>query len=237
MKIHHFLIDDIYSEKQKGIITKINLVHQIKNVLKLKPQEKIILLDGKGKKAEVTIEKINSHEIGFLVNKVMQIPKANYLVILYCSLLKKENFEWMVQKATELGAAKIVPLICERTVKTKIDNNRLKKIIQEAVEQCERAYLPEFKSIISFKDVLTEKKDDEIYLFFDKEGEKINTFSKNIFHKKIVHIFVGPEGGWTQQEKNFAKENNFLEVSINENILRAETAALSAITLTSYFLN
>jgi len=151
--------------------------------------------------------------------KKQEIEQSGRKVILYVAILKKDNFEWVVQKATEVGVSAIVPIITERTVKTGLKMERLQKIIQESCEQCQHSVMPELCEIIEFGDAIKQAQGTKI--IFDFGGEK---FSK-IKSDNNVCVFVGPEGGWAQDEIKQACEAGFVKVSLGDYILRGETAA------------
>src|SRR5688572_22987985 len=137
MKIHRFIIHATV-ENGEAVVTDANIVQQIKKVLKLRVGEKVIL--GDGNMNEVLGE---IYEVGKAIKlKVLEEQKnenePKNSVILYCSILKKENFEQVCQKATEVGVREIVPLVTARTVKLDVKTDRLQKIIREAAEQSGR---------------------------------------------------------------------------------------------------
>ncbi len=231
MKIHRFFGKFVIVDK--GIkIDKKEIVHQIKNVLHLKVGEKILLCDENKSEymAEIThMEKdINTKIISLEKNK--NESKRN--IHLYLSILKKENFELAVQKAVEVGVSTITPIITERTVKLNIKKERILKIIKEAAEQSERGIIPELKDIANFNDVLKEKRDG-ITFFCDRSGNNLNYSLKNIKEHDAINIFIGPEGGWSENELKNAKRNKFFIVSLGKFTLRGETAA----TIASYLFS
>jgi 16S rRNA (uracil1498-N3)-methyltransferase len=153
------------------------------------------------------------------------MPSADNQAILYCAVLKKENFELVVQKATEIGVAKIVPVITERTVKLGINMERLHKIIVEACEQSGRGFLPEIVEPMKLEFALKGAESNDANLFFHFSKTKISASDKI---SGQVGLFVGPEGGWSDEEVNLAKDHNCKIVSFGDNVFRAETAAIIA---------
>ena len=132
MKLHHF-IDNFDLRLGQLVIANTEIVHQVKDVLKLKKDERIVLVDGNGRKAEAEIVSLGRQGIEVFVLKIFgeECEPPNQ-VTLYCAILKKENLELAVQKAVEVGVQKIVPLLTDRVVKIKINRQRLEKIIKEA---------------------------------------------------------------------------------------------------------
>jgi 16S rRNA (uracil1498-N3)-methyltransferase len=147
-------------------------------------------------------------------------------VILYCAVLKRENFELVVQKAVEIGVAEIVPIVTERTVKTNLNLSRLEKIIKEAVEQSGRGVLPKISAPQNFSDTLKAVKGNDINWFCAIGSDSMST--KLDSSVKTIGVLVGPEGGWTAHEIEQAKMAGLDFVGLGRTVLRAETAAIVA---------
>ena len=225
MKKHRFIGDFDFSQS-KIISHDQKLIKQIKNVLCLSIHEQVILSAGDGNETLAVIEDLNKDEILFkLLEKKTNLAEPTNFVTLYCSILKRENFELVVQKATECGVKKIVPIVSSRTVKTGLKIERLEKIIKEASEQSGRGLVPKLGTIISLSEALLEAKTNKLNLFFDASGEKFTTEDKK---GKTIGIFIGPEGGWTAEELTLARENSCQIVGLGALILRGETAAIVA---------
>ena len=131
----------------------------------------------------------------------------------------------MLQKCTELGVSHFVPLITERTEKTGFDIERAKKIIIEAAEQCGRSDIPTVREPIGLLSAIDELNGKiELYMC-DQEGEDVKNISKDI------GIFVGPEGGWSDSEKQLFESKGVKRLNIHDFTLRAETACIAAVTI------
>jgi 16S rRNA (uracil1498-N3)-methyltransferase len=231
MKIHRFFIEEITVMK-KGItvIKDPEIVHQIRDVLRLQKGEQIILCDGKMNEAIAEITSMGKNAIDISILEVRKNANESQAYgILYCAILKKENFELVVQKAVEVGIKEIVPLITERTVKLNLKEERLKKIIKEAAEQSGRGVLPILSESMAFEKAISQAKGNNTNLFFDPTGKipndkfQIPNKSQNPNSKGI---FIGPEGGWSEKEIEQAREQKFEIVSLGSLTLRAETAAI-----------
>ena len=158
----------------------------------------------------------------------MNVNEPKRGVTLYLSTLKRENFEFAAQKATEAGVQNIVPIISSRTVKLNISTERVEKIVKEAAEQSGRGMVPRIADIVSFEKIFPDAAKNDINIFFDGMGKQ---FSGTMLEgKESVGIFIGPEGGWGNKELVEAKENGFLIAGLGALTLRAETAA----TIASY---
>lgn len=217
MKIHRF----VTSLDTEGRILDKEVVHQIHTVLRLEPGEYIVTSDGNGNDQKGIIAQIDKNSI--LLENIEKVTPNVPLkkVTLYCAILKKENFELVCQKATELGVSIIVPIITERTIKQNIKIDRLEKINKEASEQAGLSVVPKLMPITNFKDAVQESiKNTETTILFDQSGQTLKNTYQNI------GIFVGPEGGFTQEEIMYAKENGALITSIGNTTLRGETAAI-----------
>jgi len=223
MKLHRFIGDfDLTQAEVK--ITDSKITRQIKAVLRLEKGDKILLSDGRGKEAEMTLSLVSSGEISGSIERITNQENSKRKVTLYLAILKKENFELSVQKAVEAGVSKIVPVITERTIKTGLNVERLEKIIREASEQCGRSIVPTLSPILEFKDALTDGSSaDEKVIFHPSEKE----YSPDE-QAETVSIFVGPEGGFAEKEIIEAEGHGYKVASLGTLILRGETAAIIA---------
>ena len=223
MKLHRFIGDFDLSQTEVEILD-FEHIKQIKDVLRLEKGDKVVLSDGSGLSAEVTLILVSSNEIKGEVGEIIQAPATEKIVKLYLAILKKENFELAVQKAVEIGVAGIVPIITERTIKTGLNFERLNKIILEASEQSGRSVVPTISDIIEFKDALIEGEEADEKIVFDLKTEP------HIPNKdsKSASIFIGPEGGFTEKEVNMARDYGYEISSLGPLTLRGETAAIVA---------
>ncbi len=227
----------LFSPSDKKIIIKDKeIIHQTRNVLRLKKGDEIVLFNGEvEKKGKINLICKDFLEI-FLEKEINVWKEPKNYVCLFASILKRENFEILVQKATEIGIKEIYPLICQRTVKLNFKEERLKKIIKEATEQSGRRSLAVLHPPSKFKDSFNFIDQNDINLFFDLEGENFQKILKNIpLKSKKINIFIGPEGGWAKEEKEKAKEKNFFIVKLSDLSFRSETAGIIASYLSVYF--
>lgn len=226
MKIHRFILDiDLHG--RQATITDKELVSQMERVLRLKKGDAIMLCNGEGEEALGEIINIEKNSIHVTLAEVSTVQtEASRSVTLFCSVLKKENFEWVAQKAVEVGVNVIVPIVCERTVKLNVHHSRLQRIIKEAAEQSGRGIVPIIQEPQLFLDSLTSAKTNEAVFLFDASGTQLEStaFSSH----KSVSIFIGPEGGWTETELQAAKDKNCHILTLGSRVMRAETAAVVA---------
>ena len=224
MRLHRF-ITDIDLDQRSVAITDAELVSQWRNVLRLKTGDKLILSDGRGHEAEATIVGMDRSEtrveIG-AVNTPEREPKKQ--ATLFCALLKRENFEIVIQKATEIGIARIVPLLTERTVKTGFNRERLEKILREAAEQSGRTTVPELAEPMPFKEALASV-DASDAILFDLDGDQPTGGGTEL---SAQSAFIGPEGGFSEAEVAQAKEAGMKIGLLGNLTMRGETAAIVA---------
>lgn len=208
-----------FSIEEKGV------VDQMRNVLKLTVGEEIYIGDGKGKEAIYRIENITkSLVIISKVEDITEVREPENMTHLYLAILKADRFELAIEKATELGVTSITPIITARTVKKEIRRERLEKIILEAAEQSGRQILPKLYDPILYLQAINQDP-AEMKIFFDSEGGILE--NKKIM--KEISLYIGPEGGWTEEEMRIAQENNFQLISLGKTTLRAETAVISVL--------
>jgi len=232
MKLHRFIGDFNLAEKTLFSEEK-ELIHQLKSVLKIKQGEKIILCDGKGQEASFSLI---FQEKGFVFNRESDIVPAWVplnKITLCLSVLKKENFELVAQKATELGVSRIIPILSARTVKTGLNMARVIKIAKEAAEQSGRGDIPEILPISSFEKCLAIE-GNKIILHPALKNEKDPILNTSVSAKII---FIGPEGGWADEEILVAKQAGVSCVSLGPMTMRSETAAIIASFAFSQLLN
>lgn len=237
MKIHRFFRD---FDQSKNIISIDDraFVNQIRNVLRMKEGDVIELFNSEGNivRAEILEMKKSQKGVSFRIREEIHGEEKKrdkrVNITLYMSVLKRENFEFVVQKTTEVGITEIVPIISERTVKLRVSLLRLQKIATEAAEQCGREIIPMINAPRLFNEVIKKTCADDTNIMFDKNGELYKE-SLTPGAKKRINLFVGPEGGWDNSEISIAKASGFAIVSLGKFTLRAETAGIIAAYLFS----
>jgi 16S rRNA (uracil1498-N3)-methyltransferase len=227
MRLHRF-ISDFNFDKKIARIDSTDLINQFRKVLRFKPGDQVILGNGKMEEALAEIMEIGKD---FIQVKILELrlnkSESEKEIILYCSILKRENFELVVQKATEIGIKKIVPVVAVRTVKLLAKNSRLEKIAKEAAEQSGRGIVPVIDDVIVFNKAVEKAKENDLNLFFDFSGVSFGDVRQNIANARKIGIFIGPEGGWDEKEIETARNSqNFKITLLGKLSLRAETAAI-----------
>jgi 16S rRNA (uracil1498-N3)-methyltransferase len=222
-------------EKGKLEISEKEIFHQLKDVLRKRAGDRIILFNGTGIEAEAKIKKFLKDKVEVEILKIEKPEREpKIFVSLFCSVLKKSNFELVVQKATEIGVGEIVPILCKNTVKTGLNLKRLEKISKEATEQSKRVTLPRIEKILGFKEAIEKARNFDLKILFDISGKNFSPLKRKI---DKVAIFIGPEGGWDKSEIELVKKENFEILNLGKLNLRSETAAIVSSFLVIYLLS
>ena len=226
MKLHRFFVDEKIPEAGAFSVMNETLLNQWRNVLRMEEGDSVILFDGTGSESLCEFVSLSKKNV---VLKVIETKKGLVPlreVTLYMALIKKDNFELVLEKATELGVSRIVPVQADRSEKKGVNYERAQKILREASEQSGRATVPTLGEVIDINKV-----PHESLVVFDPRG-KIS--AREFFSASTttpISVFVGPEGGFTDDEMNLFHTRNVSIVTTGPQILRAETAAIVALTL------
>ena len=216
----------------------------VKSVLRMKRNERLIVFDGTGWEYETIIRRISAEGIFVeIVKKSKSLDRRIHITLLQ-ALPKANKMDFIVQKATEIGADRIVPFISARSVpiispeKIPLKITRWQNIAIEAARQCGRADIPEIKGIISFKEaILLPGREALKMIFWEEESERS---MKQVLNDKQyegirdVFVVVGPEGGFTKEEVVNAGQKEFVSVSLGRQVLKVETAVLSILSIIQY---
>ena len=180
---------------------------------------------------EAKIENYKDQAVDFLVIKKIRSNENNKEIWLAFAPIKLNYLNLMLQKATELGVTKLIPILTERTIVRKINLARINKIVIEAAEQSNRLDIPKIEKLTKFKYFLKENKNTNI-IFGDLNTNNVKFDFKD---EKPVCVLIGPEGDFTEDERSIIfKQKNITPIKINENILRSETAAISMLSLIGF---
>ena len=210
--------------------------HYISKVMRLKRSEVFSIFNNSGE-WEAQIKEISKGIVKFKITKLIRQKKNSRDLWLAFSPIKSNYFNFMIQKATELGVTKFIPIIFERSIVRKINSKRLEKIIIEAAEQSNRIDVPVLDKSEKLESFLNKNKKQIELIFTD-----INTKNKKIEIGNIIDqpicIIIGPEGDFSEKERDkILSFENVKQIKINENILRSETAAISALSIINYAFN
>lgn len=218
MRIDRFFVNNQLKEGEVVNITDPDVVHQWRKVLRYSPGTSLELCDNSG---YVFAGVLRGYDKGAEV-EISERREGNVLkpLTLYMSLIKKDKFELVCEKATELGVTRIVPITTEYSLEYNLRFDRLEKIIKEASEQSERAVLPIIEEIKTLQEAIEEAPKRSVVLVERTEGGSL---------KGAEALFVGPEGGWSEKEIQTFERKVIEKVSLGSQILRAETAGIVGI--------
>ena len=207
--------------------------HYVSKVMRVKENEVFSLFNNSGE-WEAKILNISKSVVEFNVTRQLRQKENTKELWLAFSPIKSNYFNFMIQKATELGVTKFLPIIFDRTIVRRINKERLKKVIIEAAEQSNRIVVPSIEETQKLKSFLSYDMD---LIFAD-----LNTTNKKIDLKKLTDkptcVIIGPEGDFSEEEREeILKFNSVQAIKINENILRSETAVISALSIINYAIN
>ena len=235
--MQHFYLNIDLKLHQKIELNE-ELKHQCLNVLRYQNQQAIMLIGNNQLKAQASFN-TTGDQCYFYVTSLIENPHPKLQIRLIVSLIKKERFEWMLQKASELGVTEIVPLISQRTqmhehAKFETKRDRYQKIIQEACEQSEQFQCALLSSPIKIKEI-SQYKTSQNYLAFEREHSQ--SFKSMFRQDRSYTLVIGPEGGFSKDEVEFLVENGFISVSLGNSIYRTETAAIVFLSQLNLLVN
>ena len=226
---------DSIVENSTNLLSKEH-IHYVTNVMRLKRGSVINFFNSDGEwESEIVFLDKDRVEVKFL-KKIKESQKRNKIELAVC-IVKKNPMEIILQKATELGASKIIPIVSERTEVKELNHDRAKKIVIEATEQSNQMFPPEILEVTKLKDFL-ENLDKNTKLLFADVNSKNNLRNNDLKDFKSLCILVGPEGDFSPLERqlilSFPKVAPF---TMSNNILRTDTAVISAISLVNFINN
>lgn len=231
MKLHRFYIHEMHNRfgdialgKEVWVHDEA-LLHQWLRVLRYRIGDELVVFNDAEERLYkiVKIEGDASVKLELITELERKLPEKE--VYLLWSVLKKDKNDWVIQKATELGVHKLVPVLADRSEKTGLNIERAQKIIIEAAEQCGRGDIPEIREPIPLHEALEEYKDFPLYIC-----EQHAPVEDTTTELKKLGVLVGPEGGWTDAEKDMFATAGLQHIAISDFTLRAETAAIVAIS-------
>ena len=211
-----------------------NQSHYLSKVMRVKENEVFSLFNKEGE-WEAKILGISKNTVEFKIIKQLRQTEITKELWLAFSPIKSNYQNFMLQKATELGVTKFLPIIFDRTVVRKINKDRIEKIVIEASEQSNRINVPTIEEAQDLNGFL---KKNSMNLIFTDLNSNIKKIDKSKFTDKPVCIIIGPEGDFSETEREkILSFKGVQPIKINENILRSETAVISAISIVNYVIN
>ena len=229
MALPFFYVENL--ENNTVVLDEDTSKHMVQ-VLRMQKGEKLLLTDGRGKKAEAEIMDDNRKRCTVKIIDVNTEKQKQNEVTIGISLIKNSSrFEWFLEKATEIGVHAIIPLLCERTEKEKFRYDRMKNILASAMLQSQQVWLPLLHEPTDFKKIISDKTYQQKFIAHCVEEEKQSLINQPVNPSASQLILIGPEGDFTPHEIQLALQNEFQPVALGSNRLRTETAGIVAAAL------
>lgn len=252
--MHRFLVDADAAQGADAQGTEIafpeSAARQICTVLRMQTGDRVVALTPGGWEMEVELTQLGRDGVmGKVLSKRPAGGEPRVQIMLYQSLLKRDNFEWVLQKGTEIGVAEFVPVISRRTVLRSVEDvkvsrmERWRRIIAEAVEQSRRGRVPVLREPLRFEEAVSQAAQSGLCLIPWEEETSLGlrtaltATQRGDDEPAAISLFIGPEGGFDQEEIALARECGAIPVTLGPRILRAETAAVVVASLVLYELD
>lgn len=210
--------------------------HHLARVLRLLPGAMVFAFDGDGSEYECEVARVHKDATELqVIARLSNEVESPLQLTLGQAFIKGDKFDWVVQKATELGVTRLVPLLTEHSEFKKAEGreNRLqrwRRIALEATKQCGRRRVPEICEAQRWDSFCAEQGNGLRLIFSERQGHHL----AGMLHADSVTIAIGPEGGWSEREVAQAETGGFIPVHLGKRILRTETAAIAAVTLVQH---
>jgi len=233
----------IYLDKKLNVDLDLILekedAHYLKNVMRLREGDNVFLFnskDGEFKGEIISSDKKNTKVK--LISKIDNINKPGKISLIF-SLIKSSKLDYLIQKCTEIGVKSFIPVISEKSVAKNFNIKRTEKIIKESCEQSNQLFLPAIHEVEKLEKKIKSFDKNSIVFFADinSSNKKIDEVIKNNKNREF-YLLVGPEGDFSLKERDLLKSmNNCIPISLGQNILRAETAAVAALAILNSQIN
>lgn len=219
--------------------------HHIRDVMRMKEGDRAAAFDGTGKEYHGIIENVSKRGLVIRIKKTqLRKSRRDFKVTLMQSLVRMDGMDYIAQKATELGISSIIPVRTERAVaelrkeKAASRYERWRRIVKEAAKQCGRADLADIEETLDFKEAAKKSSLFDLAIMPSVSLDKKASLKKTLsgFSGKTIAVFIGPEGGFTPSEAALARKSGVIIVSLGENVLRCETAAVAVLAMINYAL-
>jgi len=213
--------------------------HYLKNVMRLREGDNVFLFnskDGEFKGEIISSDKKNTKVK--LISKIDNINKPGKISLIF-SLIKSSKLDYLIQKCTEIGVKSFIPVISEKSVAKNFNIKRTEKIIKESCEQSNQLFLPAIHEVEKLEKKIKSFDKNSIVFFADinSSNKKIDEVIKNNKNREF-YLLVGPEGDFSLKERDLLKSmNNCIPISLGQNILRSETAAVAGLAILNSHIN
>ena len=202
--------------------------HHLFHVLRLKEGEEILVTDGCGTRATCSLSLVSKKNVLVRVKQTEVFDRpARELHLAIAPTKNMDRFEWLAEKATEMGITKITPLVCRHSERKELKTERVRKLILAAAKQSRQYWFPVLNEATPFRSVIAESADEVKLIAHCNDSEKVSLTSLAAAEKALV--LIGPEGDFSEEEIAMALENGFAALSLGGSRLRTETAGLVAV--------
>jgi 16S rRNA (uracil1498-N3)-methyltransferase len=237
--MNRFFVDKINALDKYAVLNDADQLHHLKDVLRIKPGERIAVFDRRGNEYIAQVSEITS---GCAKLEIKEKRPPNHLdieITVACAIPKKVKMDDIIDKLTQLGVVCIIPLQTERVI-VKLDKQkkaqrilRWEKIAVSAVKQSQRTKFVVIKPVTDFKEAIANAEDFDLKLILTLETERKTL--KSIFNQAVgpfkkIMVLIGPEGDFTPQEISLAKSAGFQPVTLGKQVLRVDTAAVAVVS-------
>lgn len=217
-------------------------IHYLKNVLRVRKKEEVIILDGKGWEYKTEVKELSLNKIKVALKEEIFHPPLDYRITLYQSLLKNPKMDFLIQKMSELNVDRFVPMVTERSLKYKLLEEKIRskiahweKIVQFSASGSRRVRLMEVERPILLRKKIKEMETfDKAIVFWEEEQKSLKEVLADLKEIKNISLFIGPEGGFSKEEIKCLKSEGVVSASLGSQILRSETAAIVAVFIIQY---
>jgi 16S rRNA (uracil1498-N3)-methyltransferase len=224
MRLHRFYAPDVELAHDFWLHDE-KLLHQWRNVLRYQPGQQVVLFDGRKYERLYKIDELDRDEAHLILVTDFERKVPKRTVYLLWSLLKKDKNEWVLQKGTELGVSHFLPLIADRSEKTGFNHERAQKIVIEAAEQCGRGDIPTVREPLHVVTAIDQLQEKIVLYICEQDGEDAPGEKR-----EHVGVLIGPEGGWSDAEKELFTAKGIKHLNLHDFTLRAETACVAALS-------
>jgi len=215
--------------------------HHLTRVLRLGPRARVFVFDGEGAEYECEVARVAKREVELsLLRRLNDVVESPLRLTLAQALIKSDKFDWVVQKSTELGVTRIVPLVTEHSDVSRAGERagqrlqRWRRISLEALKQCGRRRLVEILEPAPFDDFCGSAARNACLIFSERNGQSLREVSAKLQDVNQLSLCVASEGGWSERESQKAEASGFTPARLGSRILRTETAAVAAVSLAQH---
>ena len=209
----------------------------IVKVLRKKEDDILHITNGKGYIFEAQILNADPKKCkAKIIDTTKRHSKMHWFHLAVAPTKSNDRFEWFLEKATEIGINEITPIICERSERKIVKEERMHKVVLAAMKQSLRTYLPKINAPVSYSDFMGRERQGLLFIAHCEKDEKMD-LKRRVAPDTDITILIGPEGDFSRSEIHMAYENGFTSISLGENRLRTETAALVACTVVNMINN